>query len=176
MPAISLRNLDFISDDLRAATRRRFEEMVGLALLALALLLTLALATWSVQDPSLSHATDAPVRNLLGRPGAIIADLSIQLFGLASIVLVLPIAIWGWRMLTHRPFGRVLMRGGIWIAGLVLASAFASCLPRTIGWPLPAGMGGVTGDAMLKLPLMLLGGHLGGISRIVLSTIFGFSR
>jgi S-DNA-T family DNA segregation ATPase FtsK/SpoIIIE len=173
MPAISLRNLDFISDDLRAATRRRFEEMVGLALLALALLLTLALASWSVQDPSLSHATDAPVRNLLGRPGAIIADLSIQLFGLASIVLVLPIAIWGWRMLTHRPFGRVLMRGGIWIAGLALASAFASCLPRTIGWPLPAGMGGVTGDAMLKLPLMLLGGHLGGISRIVLSTICG---
>jgi S-DNA-T family DNA segregation ATPase FtsK/SpoIIIE len=173
MPAISLRNLDFISDDLRAATRRRFEEMVGLALLALALLLTLALASWSVQDPSFSHATDAPVRNLLGRPGAIIADLSIQLFGLASIVLVLPIAIWGWRMLTHRPFGRVLMRGGIWIAGLVFASAFASCLPRTIGWPLPAGMGGVTGDAMLKLPLMLLGGHLGGISRIVLSTICG---
>ena len=83
MPAISLRNLDFISDDLRAATRRRFEEMVGLALLALALLLTLALASWSVQDPSLSHATDAQVRNLLGRPGAIIADLSIQLFGLA---------------------------------------------------------------------------------------------
>ena len=30
----------------------------------------LALATWSVQDPSLSHATSAPVRNLLGAPGA----------------------------------------------------------------------------------------------------------
>ena len=71
-------------------------------------MLTLALATWSVQDPSLSHATDAPVRNLLGRPGAIFADLSIQLFGLASIVLVLPIAIWGWRLLTHRAVRPVL--------------------------------------------------------------------
>ncbi len=39
-------------------------------------MLTLALATWSVQDPSFSHATDAPVRNLLGRAGAIAADLA----------------------------------------------------------------------------------------------------
>jgi S-DNA-T family DNA segregation ATPase FtsK/SpoIIIE len=173
MPAIGIGNFEFISDDFRAATRRRIEETFGLALLALAVILTLALSTWSVQDPSLSHATDAAVRNLLGRPGAIIADLSIQLFGLASIVLVLPVAIWGWRMLTHRPFGRVWVRALIWVAGLVLASAFASCLPRTIGWPLPAGMGGVTGDAMLKLPLLLVGGHLGFASRVVLCALFG---
>ncbi|MET0868452.1 MAG: DNA translocase FtsK 4TM domain-containing protein [Pseudorhodoplanes sp.] len=173
MSAIGLGNFEFISDDLRAATRRRIEEIVGLALLALALLVTLALATWSVQDPSLSHATDSAVRNLLGRPGAIVSDLSIQLFGLASIVLVLPIAVWGWRMLTHRPFGRMWIRALIWIAGLAFASAFASCLPRTVGWPLPSGMGGVTGDAMLKLPLLLVGGHLGTTSRIVLSSLFG---
>ena len=47
------------------------------------MLLAAALATWSVQDPSLSHATNAPVRNLLGVPGAIVADLLMQLFGIA---------------------------------------------------------------------------------------------
>ena len=57
--------------------------------------------------------------------------------------------------------------------GRVFAAAFASCLPRTIGWPLPAGMGGVTGDAMLRLPLLLVGGHLGATSRIIFSAIFG---
>ena len=50
-----------------------------------------------------------------------------------------------------RPFTlsdyRRWLRALFWIAGLLLASAFASCLPRTTGWPLPAGMGGVTGDA-----------------------------
>ena len=49
-----------------------------------------------MQDPSLSHATDAPVRNLLGTPGAIGSDLLMQLLGLASTVLVLPVAVWGW--------------------------------------------------------------------------------
>jgi S-DNA-T family DNA segregation ATPase FtsK/SpoIIIE len=176
MPAISHRGLDrfdFLSDDLRAAIRRRLGEMCGLSLLLVALLFTLALATWSVQDPSLSHATDAPVRNWLGRPGAIFADLSVQLFGLASIMLVLPVAAWGWRLMTHRAPGRRWLRLGFWIASLVLASAFASCLPRTIGWPLPAGMGGVTGDAIVKLPLLLFG--TSGTSRFILASVIGIA-
>ncbi len=106
-------------------------------------------------------------------PAAIFADLSIQLFGLASIMLVLPVAAWGWRLLTHRAPGRRWLRLAFWIAALVLASAFASCLPRTIGWPLPAGMGGVTGDAIVKLPLLLFGGS--GTSRFVLASIFGIA-
>jgi S-DNA-T family DNA segregation ATPase FtsK/SpoIIIE len=174
MPAISHRGLDrfeFLSDDLRNAIRRRIGELFGLALLLLALLMTLALVSWSVQDPSLSHATDAQVRNWLGRSGAIFADLSIQLFGLASIMLVLPVATWGWRLVTHRAPGRRWLRALFWIAGLLLASAFASCLPRTTGWPLPAGMGGVTGDAILKLPLFLVGSS--ATSRIVLACIIG---
>jgi S-DNA-T family DNA segregation ATPase FtsK/SpoIIIE len=174
MPAVSQRGLDrfeFLSDDLRSAIRRRLGELFGLALLLVALLMTLALMTWSVQDPSLSHATDGPVRNWLGRSGAIFADLSIQLFGLASIMLVLPVAAWGWRLLTHRTPGRRWLRALFWIAGLLLASAFASCLPRTTGWPLPAGMGGVTGDVVLKLPLVLAGSS--ATSRIVLACIIG---
>ena len=176
MPAISQRGLDrfeFLSDDLRAAIRRRIGELCGLSLLLVALLCTIALSTWSVQDPSLSHATDAPVRNWLGRPGSTFADLSIQLFGLASIMLVLPLAAWGWRLMTHRAPGRRWLRLAFWIAALVLASAFASCLPRTIGWPLPAGMGGVTGDAIVKLPFLLFGGS--GTSRFVLASIFGIA-
>ena len=91
----------------------------------------MALATWSVQDPSLSHATDAPVRNLLGTPGAIAADLLMQLFGLASIALVLPVAVWGWRIATHRPLDREWMRLAFWLAGTVFAAGFASCLPKS---------------------------------------------
>jgi len=41
--------------------------------------LAVALATWSVKDPSINHATEGPVRNLLGLPGAIVADLVMQI-------------------------------------------------------------------------------------------------
>src|ERR1051326_6621323 len=87
---------DLLPEEIRGAIRRRIREIGGVALLALAAAAALALASWSVQDPSLSHATSAPVRNLLGVPGAIAADLMMQLIGLASIALLLPLAGWGW--------------------------------------------------------------------------------
>ena len=107
MPAID-RSLDavaFISEHFRDILRRRLSELVGLTLIILALLGAVALATWSVQDPSLSHATRTPVRNLLGFPGAIFADLAMQLLGLASVLLLLPEALLGWRLLSHRAVG-----------------------------------------------------------------------
>jgi DNA segregation ATPase FtsK/SpoIIIE, S-DNA-T family len=145
------------SDDLRRLLRQRLCEAGGLALLTLAALVAVALATWSVQDPSFSHATDGPVRNYLGTPGAVGADLLMQLFGLAATVFLLPVAVWGWRIATHRPFDREWMRLSFWIAGSVFAAGFASCLPKSERWPLPSGLGGVIGDAVLHLPALVLG-------------------
>jgi len=142
----SLEGMASLSGHLGGLLKRRLREVAGIALLSLAMMATLALATWSVQDPSLSHATDAPVRNLLGHPGAIIADLLMQLLGLGSLALLLPIAIWGYRLLGHRPLSREKLRMLLWLFGAVLAAAFASCLPRSAHWPLPCGLGGVIGD------------------------------
>src|SRR5437016_2626936 len=98
MPAIryTLSAADLFSDELRAAMRRRLNEMIGIGLLGVAGVAAVALATWSVQDPSLSHATNTPVRNMLGLSGAISADLMMQLLGVATIALLFPVASWGW--------------------------------------------------------------------------------
>src|SRR5579864_4936031 len=162
----SLDGMAFVSGQLGAMLRRRLREVGGIALLSLAMMAALALATWSVQDPSLSHATDAPVRNLLGHPGAIIADLLMQLLGLGALVLLLPIAIWGYRLLGHRPLSRERLRMLLWLFGAVLAAAFASCLPRSAHWPLPCGLGGVIGDASLRLPTVLFGVPMVGANRL----------
>src|SRR5712691_5260595 len=168
-----LDSLSFLSDTVRDALRRRLHELGGLALIVLAMLLAVALATWSVQDPSLSHATNAPVGNLLGLPGAIVADLLMQLLGIAALALVLPVAIWGWRLTTHRPLRRERIRLGVWIVGVLLAAVLASCLPRTSSWPLPAGLGGVTGDAMLRLAALVAGDAFIGPIRVVIGAAAG---
>src|SRR3989337_2473751 len=110
----SIDALTFISEQFRDILRRRLRELVGLALLSLALLAAIALATWSVQDPSLSHATQKPIHNLLGLPGAIFSDLAMQLLGLASVLLLAPEALLGWRLLAHRPLGEK-WRSLLWI-------------------------------------------------------------
>src|SRR5258708_14820471 len=115
---------------IRDALARRLREFAGLSLIALAGVAAAALMTWSVQDPSLSHATSRPIRNIVGYPGAIGAHLLMQILGLGAIMLILPVAIWGWRMLTHRGFDREALRIGCWILCTVISAAVAGrCAP-----------------------------------------------
>ncbi len=176
MPAID-RSLDavaFVSEHFRDILRRRLSEIAGLALITLALLGAIALATWSVQDPSLSHATQTPVHNLLGFPGAIFADLAMQLLGLAAVLLLLPEMLLGWRLLSHKPVGDK-WRGLMWILATFLAAAFASTLPRIGYWPLPTGLGGVFGDALLRAPALVLHIPLTGLRLLMASILLGLA-
>jgi len=157
---------------IREALVRRLRELAGLGLLTLAGFAAAALMTWSVQDPSFSHATSRPIRNLVGYPGAIGADLLMQLLGLGAIMLILPIGVWGWRMLTHRAFDRQALRLGCWILCTILAAGFASCWPHGGAWPLPTGLGGVIGDALVRAPAVVFGPP-GFVYKFTLGLVFG---
>jgi DNA segregation ATPase FtsK/SpoIIIE, S-DNA-T family len=170
----SLDVIAFVSEHFRDIIRRRLSELAGLALIALALLGALALATWSVQDPSLSHATQKPIHNLLGFPGAVFSDLAMQLLGLAAILLLVPEALLGWRLISHKPVGEK-WRSLLWIIATFLGAGFASTLPRIGSWPLPTGLGGVAGDALLRMPGMIAGGQIGGLMRLILCIVFGLA-
>jgi S-DNA-T family DNA segregation ATPase FtsK/SpoIIIE len=77
MPAIErvIPLVGHLPASIREALARRLRELTGLGLIALSGVAAAALMTWSVQDPSLSHATSRAIRNVLGYPGAIGADL-----------------------------------------------------------------------------------------------------
>jgi S-DNA-T family DNA segregation ATPase FtsK/SpoIIIE len=163
----------FLPDDIAAALRKRVREIGGMALIGVAMIATAALASWSVKDPSLSYASGGAVHNLLGTGGAIAADVLMQLFGLASIAIVLPVAFWGWRLFSHRRLDRLRLRLLLWLAGAPLAAGFISCLTRPATWPLPTGLGGVIGDTLLRLPAWLAGGFLSGTPRLIIAILLG---
>jgi len=143
---------DHIPEALRIFVVRRGAELAGFGLIGAATAFALALLSWSVTDPSFNHATAGPVRNLLGPPGAIVADLIMQMLGLASIALLLPLGFWGYRLLTARRLERIKTRVVLWLLGGVFSAGLASLLPVTARWPLPTGLGGVVGDAILFVP------------------------
>jgi S-DNA-T family DNA segregation ATPase FtsK/SpoIIIE len=154
----STSTIDQIPEHVRDFLGKRLAEFLGLVLLGAASAMAVSFLTWSVQDPSFNHATSGPVRNLLGGPGALIADLTMQMVGVAATALLLPMGFWGWRLLSHRRLERMGLRVLLWIVGVGFAAAFASLLPVTDRWPLPSGLGGVVGDAILSLPRKLSGG------------------
>ena len=148
--------IDHVPAPVREFPKRRAAEITGLAALAGVASLTLALLTWSVSDPSLNHATSARIHNLLGAPGAIAADLVMQFIGLASVTLLAPPAFWGWSLLTKRRLERPRLKACLYLAGVIAAAGLASLLPAPGSWPLPTGLGGVVGDAVLTLPRRFL--------------------
>ena len=150
--------MDHIPEGVRYFLGKRLAEACGLMLLACAGALALAFLTWSVQDPSFNHATSGPVRNLLGGPGAMVADLTMQMVGIAATAVIVPIGFWGLRLMNHRRLERLGLRMVLWMVGVGFAAAVAGLLPATDRWPLPSGLGGVVGDAILTLPRKLSGG------------------
>jgi S-DNA-T family DNA segregation ATPase FtsK/SpoIIIE len=109
----------------------------------------------------------------MGWPGAVAADLMMQLLGLGALAVILPVAVWGYRLMGHRAMGRERLRVMLWPVGAVLAAALASCLPRSTHWPLPCGLGGVIGDAILRLPVLLFHVPLRGGSSVIAGVVLG---
>ena len=129
---------------------RRVSEFVGVALFAVALIWIIALASYDPHDPVWffsTAASGAPISNFVGRVGAFLAELSLQLFGYGSYFIPAVLVITGWNYF----WCRALEATGTKAVGASLLvtclSAFLSLVFGTIeisGQPFRAG--GYTGD------------------------------
>jgi DNA segregation ATPase FtsK/SpoIIIE, S-DNA-T family len=131
---------------LRAFLRKRGYEFSGLLVLAVLGLVALSLATWSVDDPSLNNATNSAPQNVLGLPGAVIADQLMQLIGLGVLgLLAIPVA-WAAKLLAHEKPAHIRLAVVAWLVATFALATALSALPRLSAWPMSVGMGGNIGD------------------------------
>ncbi|MBJ6132793.1 DNA translocase FtsK [Ochrobactrum sp. Q0168] len=175
-PSYPLRDERITEDRLRLTNifRRQFYILFGLALLSLTAMAVGALATWNVADPSFSHATDNPVTNALGYPGAVFSDLAMQFFGLASVPALLPLVVWSLLMMTRGGIGRVSKRSFAWICAAILFAGIASCFAVPESWPMPIGLGGVFGDMLLRFPGLFIGQFPQGAIASAIALVLAF--
>ena len=167
-------------------SNRRLNELVGFLLCVSALLLTLALASYSPLDPSFNSAsvlTTAPgARNWIGIVGAVISDLCLQTFGIGAFLLPLFPALLGVRWFRSRkvqsPFAKFL--GATWL--IVFVPAFLSLFSGRVLWlgviPIEGLLGRIVGDVLIQY-LNLAGAYIvcGALlaMALYLSTAFSFS-
>ena len=76
---------------------KRLNEVTGFLLLSAGLVTLLSLVSYHAQDPSWDTASDARPLNLIGYPGAYLADLFLQLFGAAALLLPLLVFLLSWK-------------------------------------------------------------------------------
>jgi S-DNA-T family DNA segregation ATPase FtsK/SpoIIIE len=129
--------------------RRRLIDVAGIALTSFAAMLLVALISFTPGDPSFNHATDVPPRNLLGVFGAGASDLMLHTLGLAIVLPVIAMGVWGWRIVNRLPLTVPWVRvAAVCVASVLLAAALAA-LPIPGNWPLAVPLGGLLG--MLSL-------------------------
>src|ERR1700723_1887842 len=165
---------------------RRLNELVGFLLCVSALLLFLALASYSPLDPSLNSASvltgNHAARNWIGVVGALISDLTLQFFGIGAFLLPIFPFMFGIRWFASRkiqsPIAKTL--GAIWLAMFV--PALLALLPGNFRWthvvPIEGLLGRVVGDLLLHY-LNVAGAYIVCVSvlavALYLSTAFSFS-
>ena len=173
MSVLRIRLLEEILEDPSVlVARRALSGLAGLSLLGFSACLALSLASWNVSDPSLTHATSSAVTNWMGALGAAWADPAMQIFGLASPLLVAPFALWGWRLLTGRAPGLTAGRLAAGLGALLMAPALLDAFPTTDAWPLPQDLGGVVGEMWGTAINALIGADAGALKSAI-SGLFG---
>jgi len=136
----------FLPKALTIELRRAPWRVLGFSLVAIAIAIWLALISWSYGDPSPSYATTSQPHNWLGHRGAGVADAMMQAFGLGSPFLVLPVAVFGFRIAGGHVPARPRLRLAFWAVAAVLVPAFFAMFPTPKTWVLDTGLGGIAGD------------------------------
>jgi S-DNA-T family DNA segregation ATPase FtsK/SpoIIIE len=150
--------MTFFSKIFAPTRNRRLNELVGFLLCVSALLLFLALASYSPLDPSLNSASiltkSHAARNWIGIFGAYLSDVVLQFWGVGSFLLPIFMVMLGARWFRSRavqnPIAKTL--GGIWL--LMFVPALLAILPGHIRWmgaiPIEGLAGRIVGDVLIR--------------------------
>ena len=149
MGATSARKMTILPEGGRDFLRRRMMELVGAVIAVLGVLLLMAIFTFNAADPSLNHATGNAPANLMGLPGAYVADLLLQTFGLAICLVPVALITWGVRMVRTHHLGFFGLRLSLLLLSLLMMSVACVGLGDVGGAATHAGAGGLVGVALI---------------------------
>src|ERR1700688_3247556 len=178
--------MDYLASIFVATGNRRLNELIGFLMCVSALLLFLALASYSPLDPSWNSASvltgSHAARNWIGVFGAFTADMMLQFFGIGAFLLVIFPASLGTRwfrsMKVQSPLAKSL--GGVWL--LMFVPAMLALLPGQLRWmhviPIEGLLGRVVGDLLIHY-LNVVGAYIVCATvlavALYLSTAFSFA-
>jgi len=178
--------MDYLATIFVPTGNRRLNELIGFLMCVFALLLFLALVSYSPLDPSWNSASvltgSHAARNWIGVVGAFGADMLLQFFGIGAFLLVTFPSMLGARwfrsLKVQSPLAKSL--GGIWL--VMFIPAMLALLPGHLRWmhviPIEGLLGRVVGDVLIHY-LNLVGAYIvcGTVLAVALylSTAFSFS-
>ena len=164
---------------------RRLNELIGFLVFVFAVLLVLALISYSPLDPSLNTAATPlagrPAHNWIGVFGALVADLALQMFGVSAFLIPVFLGMYSLRWFRSRPIQSPYAKTIGSAALITFLSGFIGLLPWSVRWmgviPSEGLLGRIVADALIHY-FNLVGAYLICVAVIAvalyLSTAFSF--
>jgi S-DNA-T family DNA segregation ATPase FtsK/SpoIIIE len=178
-------NMTVLSRAFIPTANRRLNELIGFLMLVFALLLVLALVSYSPLDPSFNTAATPPAvrpaHNWIGIFGAVTSDLTLQMFGAAAFLIPLYLVLYSIRWFRSRPINSPLAKTLGCLALLVFAAGFLGLPPLSFRWlgaiPAEGLLGRIVADGLIHY-FNVVGAYLVCVAMIAvalyLSTAFSF--
>jgi S-DNA-T family DNA segregation ATPase FtsK/SpoIIIE len=179
--------MKFVSAAFTPTKNRRLNELIGFLMFVSALLLFLALASYSPADPSLNTASARPAwrptHNWIGIVGAYGSDFALQIFGIAVFFIPVFLVMLGIRWWRSRPVDSYLAKLIGSSALFVFVSGFLGLLPWHWRWlhavPPEGLLGRIVADVLLHF-LNTAGAYIVALTAIAIAlylcTAFSFSQ
>jgi len=178
-------NMTVLSRAFVPTANRRLNELVGFLVSVFALLLVLALVSYSPLDPSFNTAAtppaSRPAHNWIGVFGAVASDLTLQLLGVAAFLIPVYLVLYSVRWFRSRPINSPYAKTLGSLALLVFVAGLLGLPPWDFHWmgavPAEGLLGRVVADALIHY-FNVVGAYLVCVAMIAvalyLSTAFSF--
>jgi S-DNA-T family DNA segregation ATPase FtsK/SpoIIIE len=129
--------------------KKRTIELVGLALISLALLLAISFFSYSPSDPSFMHGTEnIVINNLLGIYGGLIADFLLQSFGITAFLILITMSIWGISLIIKKEIKKIQFKLFYLILCLIFSCVFIFLTFNNSFWLIDNGNSGFIGEIL----------------------------
>jgi DNA segregation ATPase FtsK/SpoIIIE, S-DNA-T family len=166
-------------------SNRRLNELIGFVVLIFALLLILALVSYSPLDPSLNTAATPPAgrpsHNWIGPFGAVTSDLTLQVFGVSAFLIPVFLVMYSLRWFRSRPILSPIAKSLGAASLLLFVAGLLGLLPWGYRWmgaiPIEGLLGRILADSLIHY-FNVVGAYLICLTMIAvalyLATAFSF--
>ncbi|MCJ9429842.1 DNA translocase FtsK [Kordiimonas marina] len=129
---------------------------LGAVLILTALAAVLSLISYNPADPTVNNQSYAHVSNWLGFIGANVADVLMQVLAYAAYLLVLPVFLWGFKLIRLKWLPMFWLNLAMVPVGVILLAVAMSVVAPGHDFPVQSGYGGALGQELYQLVISLM--------------------
>jgi S-DNA-T family DNA segregation ATPase FtsK/SpoIIIE len=152
---------------------KRLYQFFGFSIICLGILTLLSIASYNPLDASWDTANGAHPLNWLDYPGAVIADILLQSFGIGSFMAIFALFVWGGVLMTEEHLSRPLTKFILLILALALASIALTAVPTHRWFFDLQNIGGISGSVLLTILGKLIPAQFKSAIQIVSAALCG---